>query len=104
MPYAQVHEFDTGADRSTTNYDAIMAHLRFAQDPPEGLLLHAAGFVAVTFQMLEVWESAEHAQRFERERLVPAMHAVVHGDAVAPTTRAFLLHQLVAPVPTGAAR
>lgn len=98
MPYAYVHEFETGADRSTTNYDALRSHLRLAEAPAAGLILHAAGFTDGTFQMLEIWETPEHAERFERERLVPALQAVVHESAAAPTTRSFALHNLVAPM------
>lgn len=97
MAFAYVHEFDTGADRSTTNYDAIGELMRLDADPVDGLILHAAGFAGSTFRMIEVWESPEQQQRFERERLMPAVREVVRDDAARPVTQSYELHNLVAP-------
>ena len=97
MAFAYVHEFDVGADRSTTNYDAIRERMRLAEDPVEGLILHAAGFTGGTFRMIEVWESTELEERFERERLLPAVREVVRDGAAPPVTQSYELHNLVAP-------
>jgi hypothetical protein len=97
MAFAYVHEFDVGADRSTTNYDAIVERMRLDEDPADGLILHAAGFVGGKFQMIEVWESPEPQQRFERERLMPAVQEVVRDDAAPPVTHSYELHNVVAP-------
>ena len=94
MAFAYVHEFDVGADRSTANYDAISEKLGMDAERPEGLVLHAAGFNGDKFQMIEIWESPEAQQRFERERMMPAMREVADDSAGAPTTTSYELHRL----------
>jgi hypothetical protein len=96
MAFAYVHEFDVGADRSTTNYDAIGERMRLAEDPVDGRILHAAGFTGGKFRMIEVWESPELEQRFERERLMPAVREVVGAGAAPPVTHSYELHNLIA--------
>ncbi len=96
MAVAYVREFDVGADRSTTNYDAISGRMRLAEDPAEGLIVHAAGFTGGKFRMIEIWESRAHEERFERERLRPAVREVVGDGGAAPTTESYELHNLVA--------
>ena len=48
-------------------------------------MLHAAGEVDGSWQIVEVWYSQEYAQRFDLDRLVPAIAAVTGrpppGDA-----------------------
>jgi hypothetical protein len=53
-------------------YDAVNAKLNLANNPPDGLLFHSAGELEGVFQIFNVWESSEHADRFTRERLQPA--------------------------------
>ena len=48
------------------------AKLDIENNPPEGLILHSAGELEGTFQIFNIWESREHADRFTRERLQPA--------------------------------
>jgi hypothetical protein len=95
MAFAYIHEFEVGADRSTANYDAIRTRMRLAEDPAEGLILHTAGFDGGTFRMLEIWESPEHEQRFERERLMPAVRAIAGDGGTAPTTHSYELHTVI---------
>ena len=97
MAFTYIHEFDVGADRSTANYDAIGERMRIAEDPPEGLILHSAGFHGGKFQMIEVWDSPELQQKFERERLMPAVLEVAGDNGTAPTTHSYELHNLIAP-------
>jgi hypothetical protein len=97
MAFAFVREFEVGADRSTANYDAINERLRLEEEPAEGLIAHAAGFAGGTFQMIELWESSELEQRFERERLMPTIQEVVGDGGAAPSTYSYELHNLVTP-------
>ncbi|WP_205697558.1 hypothetical protein [Conexibacter sp. SYSU D00693] len=99
MAITRTMTFAAGDDHTTSNYDAIGARLRIDEDPPAGLVVHAAGFSGDTFEIVEVWESAEHADRFARERLMPAVTAVVGDGGVNPTTRTYELHDLVVPRP-----
>jgi hypothetical protein len=74
MAVAFVQEWDIdGDDRSTTNYDEINERLNARDDPPEGGLVHTAGFDenAGVFRIFDVWETREQGERFIKERLMP---------------------------------
>jgi hypothetical protein len=79
-------------------YDAVTEQLDIVTAHPLGMISHAAGETAGSWQIVEVWESEEYARRFDRERLVPAIEAVTGspppGDA--PTV-GYVLHQLITP-------
>jgi hypothetical protein len=80
MAVVRLREFEATDDRGTPNYDAVSARVGVDSDPPEGLILHSVGFGEDgTFRIYDVWESEEQADRFENERLMPAMRAVM-GD------------------------
>ena len=85
-------EPETG--RSTANYDAI-SELLEAQSPPEGLILHTAGFTGQGFRIFEVWESLGDFERFVQERLIPIATEVGAGDAAAPEVSTYELHRVV---------
>ncbi len=79
-------------------YDAVSQELDIASRHPLGLISHAAGQADGCWQIVEIWESQDYAQRFDRDRMVPAIEAVTGsappGDA--PTV-AYELHQLITP-------
>jgi hypothetical protein len=79
-------------------YDAVSIELNLAADHPIGLISHAAGVLEGTWQIVEIWEAEEYAQRFDRDRMVPAIEAVTGGPPPgdAPSV-GFMLHQLVTP-------
>jgi len=58
-------------------YDAVNAKLDLANNPPDGLIFHSAGELEGVFQIFNVWESSDHADRFTHERLQPARVAVM---------------------------
>jgi hypothetical protein len=97
VPVASVQEFDVEAgDRSTTNYDAVAVRLR-EQDPPKGLIVHTAGFTPDdVFRVLTVWESAEDAQRFTDEVMLPLLQSLPEPENAGPPDRAYVypLHDL----------
>jgi hypothetical protein len=66
-------------------YDAVTRELDIASRHPLGLMLHAAGEVDGCWQIVEIWYSEEYAQRFDLDRLLPAIEAVTGspppGDA-----------------------
>ena len=57
-------------------YDAVNAKMAVDENPPEGLIMHSAGDVNGTWQIIDVWESEEHARRFDSERLEPAVQEI----------------------------
>jgi hypothetical protein len=65
-------------------YDAINAEAGVSEQPPAGLLMHSMGNADGTWQIVDLWESKEHADRFDSERLGPAIQAVVGAPADSP--------------------
>jgi hypothetical protein len=81
-------------------YEAIAAKMNVDGDPPDGLILHCAGDADGAWQIVEVWESEEHNQRFVEDRLAPAIIAVA-GEGAPSRAEAkittYELHNLVTP-------
>ena len=76
MAYAFIQEFKmSGDDRSTTNYDSVSERVGVAANPPDGLIVHTAGWDEANsvFRIFDVWESREQADRFWQERLQPIL-------------------------------
>ena len=96
MTVAYIREFDVGADRTTSNYDEVQRRMGLDENPPEGLIVHAAGFTGSKFRMLDIWESAELQERFKSERLMPTVREVVGDGGSAPSTESYELHHVVA--------
>jgi hypothetical protein len=97
MAVAVINEFDAGAERATSNYDEVADRLALEANPPEGLIVHAAGFSSNTFRIISLWETAEHKERFERERLFPTVRAVVGESAAPPSNESYELHSMFTP-------
>ena len=98
MPVAFVQEFDA-SDRSTSNYDAIAEQLNAQVDPPDGVIIHTAGFTGDgRFRIFDVWESKEQLQQFLEQRLMPIVREVTEGqDLQPPREEIYELHDLVKP-------
>jgi hypothetical protein len=78
-------------------YDAVNGQLDAVGRPPLGLITHAAGELDGQWQIVEVWESEEYAQRFDEERLGPAIEAVIGEPPATSPTVSYELHQLITP-------
>ncbi len=98
MSIACLTEFAPAGTRTTTNYDAITHRLDVHGDPPQGMLLHCAGYTEDgTFRLFDVWATDEDERRFAEERLLPAIRAVA-GDTPGPErVERYELHHCVAP-------
>jgi hypothetical protein len=97
MAVAVVQEWrEEETDRSTKNYDAINERLG-KQDPPEGLIIHTAGFFGQGFRVFDVWESEENFQRFMQERLMPIVNEVAGAGAPPPDIAIYELHSVIRP-------
>jgi hypothetical protein len=68
-----------GADQ----YDAVSGKMGIENEPPEGLIFHSAGMLDGRFQIFNLWETPEHAERFVTDRLRPAQVEVMGEEAVA---------------------
>ena len=87
MPVAFIQEFQIeGDDRSTTNYDAVTERLNVEQNPPEGAIVHTAGFDedAGVFRIFEVWETRQACETFLQERVMPIVEEMIGAGADAP--------------------
>lgn len=82
-------------------YDAVHAEvLRRAGPALDGLLLHFARPTAGGFQVVEIWESRGHLERYDRELIGPVVAQVSVGQEVGPPARTeFEVRGLV--MPTG---
>jgi hypothetical protein len=55
------------------HYDDMVRRLRLHDDPPAGLIVHAAGPTASGWRILAVWESEDDLASFRDERVLPAI-------------------------------
>jgi hypothetical protein len=88
-------KFDDG---TAEQYDAVEEELGVEDNPPDGLIFHSAGPVPGGWNVVDVWESRGHFDRFQEERLGPALEAV--GDAALPgppSINEFEVHNFVKP-------
>jgi hypothetical protein len=98
---AFIQEFKIqGEDRTTTNYDTINERLNVRNDPPDGGIIHTAGFdeEAGVFRIFDVWETREQGERFINERLMPIVQEVMASrpDATPPEREGWYeLHDLM---------
>ena len=80
------------------DYDEVVRKIQFHDDPPPGLVLHAA---AITddgqMRIYDVWSSREAHDRFVENRLGPAIAEVV-GDGYEADVQVHELHSLVQPL------
>jgi hypothetical protein len=100
MPFVVLQEFKIeGADRSTTNYDSVSQHIGMDTNPPDGMIIHTAGWdeQGGVFRIFEVWETQEDSERFRRERLQPALEEKLGAGNNAPPDRegSYELHNLI---------
>jgi hypothetical protein len=63
-------KFDGGTQEQ---YEGVNAHLGVEENPPEGLIFHAAGPTGGDLSVIDFWESREHFDRFFAERLGPGI-------------------------------
>lgn len=84
----------------TQMYDGVTAAMGIENDPPAGLLFHWAGDVDGSWTITNVWESREAHDRFQEERLFPAIRQVSGMDPAEgpqPTITEFAVHHYVKP-------
>jgi hypothetical protein len=65
-------------EATMTDYQKVLAEI--GSDAPPGRLAHAVGSTDDGLRFIDIWESREHAHRFERDHLLPAFAKVFGGD------------------------
>jgi hypothetical protein len=79
-------------------YDTVHGHMGIDEDPPEGLLFHAAGPIEDGWGVIDFWESRAHFDRFQESRLAPAIQEL--GDRAMPAppdVKEFPVHHITKP-------
>lgn len=79
-------------------YDAVHAGVEADANPPEGLIFHAAGPIEGGWGIIDFWESREHFDRFQQERLGPTIGGL--GDQAPPNPpeiKEFPVHHILKP-------
>ena len=67
----QTWAFVSDVPISREQYDKLDQEL--GSDNPEGLIVHVAGESGSGIRIIDVWESKQQFERFQSERLGPAM-------------------------------
>ena len=81
-------------------YDAVNEKMGIDSNPPPALIVHTAGHAENgSWRIFDVWESKEAYDRFNEERLGPALREVM-GDqmgSVEPRMEFYELHNVMRP-------
>jgi hypothetical protein len=78
MPWVQIQK---STEATWADYERVQEAL--GEDPPQGLIYHAAGEIdGGRWQSVSVWESEDDFNRFRDERLLPAVEQAL-GAAMA---------------------
>jgi hypothetical protein len=76
-------------------YTQVMRALDFDTKAPAGGVFHVAGFRGDTLRVMDIWESQKAFEKFQKERLVPALQKV--GITSQPKVQFFPVHNIYTP-------
>jgi len=76
-------------------YNQVMRALDLDKNPPAGGIFHVAGFKGGTLQVLDVWESQQAFERFQKERLTAAVQKA--GITTQPKVQFYPAHNIYVP-------
>jgi len=82
------------------DYQRVSDALAVNDNPPDGLIVHAAGEENGKWRAVDVWESEADYQRFREERLMPAVQQAMGEAAVSagpPPQESFEVKNIVKP-------
>ncbi len=95
MPISMLQEMP---NNTLENYDAVTSKAGIESDPPEGLIFHAAAEMeGGGVRIFNVWESRDALERFQEERLLPAIREHLGELPPRPEQKITEVHHLVAP-------
>jgi quinol monooxygenase YgiN len=97
MPWVHIQ---TAQETGWPEYESVAKAAGVEDNPPEGLIVHAAGEENGRWRSVSVWESEAAYERFRDERLIPAVRQAL-GDAMVdagpPPHESFEAKHLVKP-------
>jgi hypothetical protein len=82
------------------DYERVTEAMDVDNDPPEGLIMHAAGEQNGRWRSVEIWESQAAFERFRDERLMPVVREVLSEemvDAGPPPQESFETKNIIKP-------
>ena len=78
-------------------YEEAREKIGWERDPADGGLLHVAWFEDGALHVVDVWESAEHFERFTQDRLGPGLAEL--GVTHQPEVSFHEIHRVWQPAP-----
>ncbi len=76
-------------------YNQVMRTLDLDKNPPAGGIFHVAGFTAGTLHVLDVWESQQAFEKFQKDRLAAAVQKA--GISSQPKVQFYPVHNIYVP-------
>lgn len=76
-------------------YSQVMRALDLDGKAPSGGIFHVAGFKGNTLCITDIWESQQSFEKFQKERLAPALQKV--GITSQPKVQFFPVHNIYTP-------
>lgn len=73
-------------------YNKVMRALDLDAKAPSGGIFHVASFAGNTMRITDIWESQQAFEKFQKERLVPALQKV--GITSQPKVQFFPVHNI----------
>jgi hypothetical protein len=80
MAWVQIQK---AQEASWADYERVSRAMGVDENPPEGLILHAAGEEDGVWRSVDIWESEAAYERFRDERLLPAVRETMGDQALA---------------------
>jgi len=76
-------------------YNQVMRELNLDKNPATGAIFHIAGFSTGTLRVLDVWESQQSFEKFQKDRLNAAVQKA--GITGQPKVQFYPLHNIYVP-------
>jgi hypothetical protein len=76
-------------------YNQVMRNLDLDKKPPTGGIFHVAGFNGGTLRVLDIWESQQAFEKFQKDRLDAAVQKA--GITGQPKVQFYPAHNIYAP-------
>jgi hypothetical protein len=76
-------------------YNRVMSDLGLDKNPPVGAIFHVAGFTTSGLRVLDIWDSQQAFERFQKERLAATVQKV--GITGQPNVQFLPVHNLYTP-------
>ena len=84
-----------GLGMTQAQYDQTHNEVSPGDEPPPGMLFHAAGQTENGWRVIDVWESQEAADRFIQDKLGPALQRA--GVTAQPQIQVLQVHHIMRP-------